>query len=37
MAYPEPPQGEAGLGLPQDLEMDLGLPPGTAYLGHLPE
>lgn len=37
MVYPELPQGEAGLGLPQDLEMDLGLPQGTAYLGPLLE
>lgn len=37
MVYPERPQGEAGLGLPQDLEMGLGLPQGTAYLDPLLE
>lgn len=37
MVYPEPPQGEADLGLPQDLEMGLGRPQGTAYLGRLLE
>lgn len=37
MVYPEPPQGEAGLGLLQDLEMGLGLPQGTAYLDPLLE
>lgn len=37
MVYPELPQGEAGLGLLQDLEMGLGRPQGTAYLGHLLE
>lgn len=36
MVYPELPQGEAGRGLPQDLEMGLGLPQGTAYLDLLP-
>lgn len=35
MVYPELPQGEAGRGLPQDLEMGLGLPQGTAYLDRL--
>lgn len=35
MVYPELHQGEAGLGLLQDLEMGLGLPLGTASLGPL--
>lgn len=35
MVYPELPQEEAGLGLPQVLEMGLGRPQGTVYLGHL--
>lgn len=37
MVYPELLQGEAGLGLPQDFEMVLGLPQGTAYPGLLLE
>lgn len=37
MVYPEPLQGEVGLGLLQDLEMGLGLPQDTAYLGPLLE
>lgn len=37
MVYPELHQGEAGLGLLQDLEMGLGLPRGTACLGPLLE
>lgn len=35
MVYPELHQGEAGLGLLQDLEMGLGLLLGIAYLGPL--
>lgn len=35
MVYPGLHQGEAGLGLPQDLEMDLGLLLGIACLGPL--
>lgn len=37
MIYPEPPQGEADLDLPQELEMGLGLLQGTAYLDPLLE
>lgn len=37
MVYPGPPQEEAGLGLLRGLEMGLGPPQGTAYLGLLLE